>query len=77
MLLDNHLTAKITDFGLSKVKTETMSTSCFASTTKGILRWLAPELVSHKEMHHSEKTDIYSYGMVLWELKIRKAPYQL
>ena len=73
VLLDRNLTAKISDFGLSKVKTETSSQ--VTQGMKGTLRWNPPELVKGEVEHHSDKTDMYSFGMTLWEMASGKIPY--
>jgi serine/threonine protein kinase len=67
--------AKLTDFGLSKVKNETTSmTSKASSQSVGTLPWMAPELFQLRA-RYTQKSDMYSYGMVLWELASRKVPF--
>lgn len=73
VLLNKFLEAKICDFGLAKVKTETTSRTQ-STSPKGTLQWLAPELLKLKPTYN-EKTDIYSYGIVLWELASHEYPY--
>ncbi len=64
-------TAKITDFGLAKVRDKT---NTHLTSQGGSPRWMAPEQIS-QNASASTKTDIYSMGMVLWEIAARKAPY--
>lgn len=45
-------------------------------TQKSIWQYLAPELFN-RDRNHSKETDIYSLGIVLWELYTSKIPYQL
>lgn len=71
VLLDDRLRAKLTDFGLSKVKSE-VETLGSAKGMKGTLGWMAPELFEEKASA-TQASDIYAYGMILWELIIR--PY--
>ena len=73
---DNNLRASLTDFGLSIVKTETSITTHKFKTNQraGTLRWLAQELFEGKKS--SKQSDMYSFGMVLWELSSRKIPFQ-
>jgi len=70
LLVDSHYTVKICDFGLSCFK----SASVLAASG-GSLLWMAPELLSGKKI--SEKVDVYSFGIVLWEMVTREAPYRL
>lgn len=71
ILLDDRLRAKLTDFGLSKVKQETASQSTHA---RGTPQWMAPELFDD-EPKMTKESDIYSLGMVLWELASRQVPF--
>jgi ankyrin repeat protein len=72
VLLDDRMRAKLSDFGLSKVKTETMAST--AASEKGTLCWMAPELFK-RGAKHNELSDIYALGMVLWELASREIPF--
>lgn len=76
VLLDKNLNTKISDFGLSKIKTENSLLSSRQPGVIGTLRWNPPELLNGQVMHYSKETDMYSYGMVLWELSSRKAPFE-
>ena len=40
----------------------------------GTVAWMAPEIIRHEPC--SEKVDIWSYGVVLWELLLREIPYR-
>jgi TPR repeat protein/serine/threonine protein kinase len=75
VLLDSHYHAKIGDFGLSRIKVSSQST---ATSTKGggagTTRWRAPE-VFKRGVKPDKAQDIYSSGMVLWELASRQLPY--
>jgi serine/threonine protein kinase len=73
ILLNKSLDAKVCDFGLAKVKTETISRTQ-ATSLKGTIQWTAPELFSRKPIYNA-KTDTYSYGIVLWELASHQYPY--
>ena len=74
VLLDRHLTAKLTDFGLAKVKSETSSTTT-AGNSVGTVAWMAPECFARRAKT-TEKTDIYAMGMILWELAAREIPWK-
>lgn len=60
VLLDLHsMKARLTDFGLSKVKNFTMS----SLSRVGTPQWSAPEVLdSEKSIVDYEKADVYSFG---------------
>ncbi|KAL6911602.1 hypothetical protein ACP4OV_000407 [Aristida adscensionis] len=62
---------KIGDLGLSKVKQNTL----VSGGVRGTLPWMAPELLSGKSNMVSEKIDVYSFGIVMWELLTGDEPY--
>ncbi|KAI4320518.1 hypothetical protein MLD38_033989 [Melastoma candidum] len=64
ILLHDHFQAKISDFGLSKLLAPEQS-SLF-TTMRGTRGYLAPEWLTNSAI--SEKTDVYSFGMVLLEI---------
>lgn len=68
----NRLHPKLTDFGLSKVKTDTMASSSVASFS-GTLPWMAPELFDNAS--YQKSADVYSFAIVLWEIASRKTPF--
>ncbi|MBS0351132.1 MAG: protein kinase [Proteobacteria bacterium] len=74
ILLDDRLRAKLADFGLAKVKYESSSQPSVSKSKVGTLLWMAPELFAD-EPQITRASDIYSFGMVLWELASRLIPY--
>eukprot|EP00193_Tetraselmis_chui_P005078 CAMPEP_0177762862 /NCGR_PEP_ID=MMETSP0491_2-20121128/6567_1 /TAXON_ID=63592 /ORGANISM="Tetraselmis chuii, Strain PLY429" /LENGTH=803 /DNA_ID=CAMNT_0019278937 /DNA_START=1048 /DNA_END=3459 /DNA_ORIENTATION=+ len=76
LLLDGDLysatNVKVADFGLSKHKYTSYVSGC--KDLRGTLPYMAPELVSDPD-HVSEKADVWSMGIVLWELVARQVPY--
>ncbi len=74
VLLDEHYHAKLTDFGLSKVKTETKTTTKTQQSV-GSEGWIAPELTD-PDGKDSQKSDVFSMGITMWEIASRKIPYE-
>ncbi|KAJ7966186.1 Receptor protein kinase [Quillaja saponaria] len=64
VLLDGNFLAKVSDFGLAKLMTREQSH--VFTTLRGTRGYLAPEWITNYAI--SEKSDVYSYGMVLLEL---------
>eukprot|EP00210_Caulerpa_lentillifera_P000834 g807.t1 len=62
--------AKVGDFGLSRNMTHT---ALVKTKTCGSVRYMSPELL--REGLLSMKTDVYSFGMVLWEMVIGTEPF--
>ena len=60
---------KISDFGLSR----SYQKSCILSGHLGTCSWMAPEIIVNKR--YSTKVDVYSYGIIIWEVCTRKIPY--
>ena len=60
---------KISDFGLSRLYQK----SCILSGHLGTCYWMAPEIIVKKR--YSTKVDVYSYGIIIWEVCTRKTPY--
>ena len=42
-------------------------------TKLGTLQWVAPEVL--REERYSEKADVYSFAILIWELLSRKVPF--
>ena len=75
ILLDAQYRAKICDFGLSRVRQEVSVTSTVSANAVGTNAWNAPELFGFKPKY-SFASDIYAYGMILWEIATRETPYK-
>ncbi|KAH7676404.1 Non-specific serine/threonine protein kinase protein, partial [Dioscorea alata] len=70
LLVDKNWTVKVGDFGLSRLKHETY---LMTKSGKGTPQWMAPEVV--RDEPSDEKSDVYSYGVILWELVTEKIPW--
>eukprot|EP01018_Ginkgo_biloba_P039929 Gb_25639 [translate_table: standard] len=62
---------KVGDLGLSKIKHQTLVTG----GVRGTLPWMAPELLNGSSNLVSEKVDVFSFGIVMWELLTGDEPY--
>ncbi|XP_050222955.1 uncharacterized protein LOC126673046 [Mercurialis annua] len=62
---------KVADFGLSKIKRNTL----VSGGVRGTLPWMAPELLNGGSNKVSEKVDVFSFGIVLWEILTGEEPY--
>ncbi|GAA6063833.1 hypothetical protein JCM10212_003995 [Sporobolomyces blumeae] len=64
VLITSQGVAKIADFGLARIKTSTKS---MIRSLVGTVNWQAPELW-HPHPRYNEKVDVYSIGLVMWEM---------
>jgi serine/threonine protein kinase len=71
VLIDHGGRAKIADFGLSKLID--MSVSHVTGVT-GSVGWTAPEVL--KEEGYRDSADVYSFGVILWELLMNDLPWK-
>ncbi|WCJ38129.1 Protein kinase superfamily protein with octicosapeptide/Phox/Bem1p domain [Euphorbia peplus] len=62
---------KVADFGLSRIKRNTL----VSGGVRGTLPWMAPELLNGSSNRVSEKVDVFSYGIALWEILTGEEPY--
>eukprot|EP00041_Stephanoeca_diplocostata_P017949 m.372062 g.372062 ORF g.372062 m.372062 type:complete len:240 (-) comp20869_c0_seq29:880-1599(-) len=62
------ISCKICDFGLSHKVGKAKGAAA------GTVRWMAPEALKKKQI--TLQSDVYSYGVVLWELITRERPWK-
>ncbi|GMJ01833.1 hypothetical protein like AT1G04700 [Hibiscus trionum] len=62
---------KVADFGLSRIKRNTL----VSGGVRGTLPWMAPELLNGSSTRVSEKVDVFSFGIALWEIQTGEEPY--
>ena len=73
ILIDDNFEAKVADFGLAKLSNDTHTH--VSTRIMGTFGYLAPEYASSGKL--TEKSDIYSYGIVLLELVTGRRPINL
>ncbi|XP_057717898.1 probable serine/threonine-protein kinase SIS8 [Arachis stenosperma] len=71
LLVDKHWVVKVCDFGLSRMKHHTFLSS---KSCAGTPEWMAPEVLRNEPAN--EKCDVYSFGVILWELATMMIPWK-
>ncbi|KAF3451467.1 hypothetical protein FNV43_RR07562 [Rhamnella rubrinervis] len=70
VLIDQDFHLKVADFGIACEETY-----CdFLADDPGTYRWMAPEMIKHKS--YGRKVDVYSFGLILWEMVAGSIPYE-
>lgn len=70
LLVDKNWVVKVCDFGLSRIKHSTFLSS---RSTAGTAEWMALEVLRNEPS--DEKCDVYSFGVILWELCTLQQPW--
>lgn len=70
LLIDSNMTVKVCDFGLSQIKAKGEQLKDGQEGAKGTPLWMAPEVLLGQPFN--EKADVYSFGLVLWQILSRQ-----
>ena len=73
VLLDHNYHVKITDFGVSKIINILYENGQEIKGKLGTTHWMPPEIM--KSYKYEEKSDVFSYGMILYEIITGDIPY--
>eukprot|EP01117_Protostelium_nocturnum_P001787 TRINITY_DN1223_c0_g1_i1.p1 TRINITY_DN1223_c0_g1~~TRINITY_DN1223_c0_g1_i1.p1 ORF type:complete len:1266 (+),score=410.12 TRINITY_DN1223_c0_g1_i1:83-3880(+) len=73
VLLTKNLDAKVCDFGLSRKQLSADDSGKTVSDV-GPIKWMPPEAI--KEQIYGPKTDVYSFGILIFEILSGEEPYQ-
>ncbi|GBB98852.1 hypothetical protein RclHR1_03340013 [Rhizophagus clarus] len=69
ILVDGQYSAKLCDLGTSKSATDNDDNN----EIHGIIPFIAPEVLQGKK--YTRASDIYSYGMIMWEIMVGRRPF--
>ncbi|KAE8673098.1 thioredoxin-like protein 4B-like isoform X1 [Hibiscus syriacus] len=70
-LRDQQPICKIGDFGLSRIIRSTL----VSGGVRGTLPWMVPELLNGSSTKVSEKVDVFSFGISMWDILTGEEPY--
>lgn len=68
--MDEAVPLKISDFGLARANVDRST----VFSVGGTYAWMAPENIRNNK--YSQRSDVWSYGVLLWELLTGQIPYK-
>lgn len=71
LMLDKEYNCKVGDFGLTRISRGSAAVQMTGQC--GTFQYMAVEVLANKP--YSEKADVFSFGILLWEMIARKLPY--
>ncbi|XP_029965094.1 ankyrin repeat and protein kinase domain-containing protein 1 [Salarias fasciatus] len=75
ILLDDHLHVKISDFGLIHWEQSRSETFTERLTARGNISYIPPETFTQCSSPPGTSFDVYSFGIVIWEILAQQKPY--
>ena len=72
LLIDETFHIRVADFGFARVK-DAAASKGYTNSTMGPVRWSAPEAMRRRR--YSESSDVFSFGVVLYELFVQSIPW--
>ncbi|CAG8454158.1 1583_t:CDS:2, partial [Dentiscutata heterogama] len=70
VLLDENLDAKLTNFEMSRRISDKSKEMQIES-----IRWTAPEKLEYPKQPYTDKCEVYSFAILLWEISTHKLPF--
>ncbi|CAJ0824178.1 8664_t:CDS:2 [Entrophospora sp. SA101] len=77
ILLGDRYIPKITNFKLSRKNDQVLlSVELNDLLLLNIVNWMAPEKLKNQKIPYTKQCEIFSFGMLMWELAFEKIPYE-
>jgi len=77
ILTKDRSTLKLADFGMSKIVQKSRMGNSRHSGYTGTVRYMAPEVLTQKKGHYTEKADVYGAGLIMWYIATGTQPERL
>lgn len=76
LIIDSkYVSLQVSDFGLTKFRQELKEKAKDSLAHHGTIHWTAPEVLNDSDGIDYMLADVYSFGIILWELHTRREPY--
>jgi len=71
LLVDKELVIKVSDYAVDTIRNRAKRSGVYTQPL-----WVAPEVLKSTGKKMTKAADVYSFGIVLWEILTRRTPYQ-